>query len=735
MTEPALGEEEEDPASVGERAPIPWLREEDLDLGEEDLRRNEEQAKRNAVMREALRLRRCQRDSDVLESAGQKQDAPTPEDIMYVPSPMVSRARALGEHGQQPPWFVPRPHIENPVLRLHEELIDFMDFMRHTDEETKARRAWVKEIAAACRSMWPACKVRVFGSFLTGLSLPNADVDVAVFDVPCKQGTAMRLLADRMLALGKLTWLEIIDTAKVPLLKIRSQACGLRADVVFNNRDGIDSSHFVRERLTEFQHMKPLVLFLKYFLLQRGLHETFTGGMGSFLLCNVVLHFLQQRVSRRDSRLNHNVTLGHLLYDFLKYYAQDFRYDVQVISVLRGGAVSESPISAKGKGRGKKGGGVQLRLESPSDPSVDLGGPCFRMSILRNLFHHALACLNHLFVSAAPAGASMLCPLLLDPAHPVITSRHTLLAEQPMALQGLKRGAAEEPAAEEQAAPKRARVDEGVPLPGLPEEQEQSPQGYAEACSRSPSYDILADEAEEADPSGPVQGGQKMPFAAMPSSTAEDGEDEPVAVEDVYMMALDQIECQGEADGARDDEAQDAEAQDAEAEAAEAQDADAQAADIICCDGYELAIEEAPAAEPQQAGGEGKPEAAPSPLAAKPATEPKVWQRGNVVRLKGMLKSAHLNGARATLEDWDDETGRWEVEVASTNERLLVMAKNLAPCAPEGERPSLVPVKADIGEVECQPLASVQEPAASVGVPAASAEGDDGSGEPPLVSF
>jgi len=36
---------------------------------------------------------------------------------------------------------------------------------------------------------------------------------------------------------------------EVPVLKVRSQACGLRADVVFNQPDGIKSSEWVRDRL------------------------------------------------------------------------------------------------------------------------------------------------------------------------------------------------------------------------------------------------------------------------------------------------------------------------------------------------------------------------------------------------------------------------------------------------------------------------------------------------------
>ncbi|CAE8715243.1 unnamed protein product, partial [Polarella glacialis] len=257
---------------------------------------------------------------------------------------------------------------------------------------------------------------------------------------------------DHLLAKGEISWLEIIESAKVPVIKIRSQSCGLRADVVFNQPDGIETSKFIRARLKEFPQMKPLLLFLKYFLLQRGLHETYGGGMGSYLLCNVVLHFLQRHPAKSNPRQYAATSLGHLLHDFLKYYGQEFRYDSQGVSVLNGGCTfqkADRGFGNKGKGNGK--GGISLCIESPMMPTMDLGGACFRMAVLRNLFHHGFHCICHLFVARSPPEVSMLCPLLLDPAHPVITDRYKLMSEQPVAMPGMKRASEQEEPPQESA--------------------------------------------------------------------------------------------------------------------------------------------------------------------------------------------------------------------------------------------------------------------------------------------
>eukprot|EP00439_Symbiodinium_sp_Y106_P041833 s1579_g5.t1 len=294
--------------------------------------------------------------------------------------------------------------------------------------------------------------------------------------VPSWTGTAMKMLADHLLSKGEISWLEIIETAKVPVIKVRSQSCGLRADVVFSQPDGMDSSKFIRSKLKEYPQMKPLLLFFKYFLLQRGLHETYTGGMGSYLLCNVVLHFLQRHPSSRSTRQYAGTSLGHLLFDFLKYYGQEFNYKDQGISVLDGGSTfAKAGRFPERKQRGPHdswGPKVQLCLESPLAPDMDLGGACFRMPVLRNLFHHGFHCICHLFVSRSPPEVSMLCPLLIDPAHPVITDRFKLMSEQPAALPGMKRKVSQaEILVETTTAPKKAAKP--TTSPAMDEEAEK----------------------------------------------------------------------------------------------------------------------------------------------------------------------------------------------------------------------------------------------------------------------
>jgi non-canonical poly(A) RNA polymerase PAPD5/7 len=87
----------------------------------------------------------------------------------------------------------------------------------------------------------------------------------------------------------------------------------------------------------EFPPLKPLLMVLKVFLTQRKLNDTYSGGIGSFVLCSMIVGFLQQRL--RNDKLIRKVSwnLGSLLVDFFQYYGNEFNYIHTGISLTEGG--------------------------------------------------------------------------------------------------------------------------------------------------------------------------------------------------------------------------------------------------------------------------------------------------------------------------------------------------------------------------------------------------------------
>eukprot|EP00927_Polykrikos_kofoidii_P074915 TRINITY_DN7096_c0_g1_i1.p1 TRINITY_DN7096_c0_g1~~TRINITY_DN7096_c0_g1_i1.p1 ORF type:complete len:674 (-),score=133.78 TRINITY_DN7096_c0_g1_i1:87-2060(-) len=463
-----------------------WIGAGDAVLLAEDDARNEKQAGRNRRIRGLLQDRRKAADGVAPE--------PKPEafgDVEKVDAPVDADDATEAP----PPWFAIRDE-PSVTLRLHEELIDFSAFMRQSVKETAARNEWVDSIRFAAKSLWPSCEVSLFGSFATGLCLPNADVDVAItgIDDAIRVTTAMKQLAEKLLELSKISKIEIIQSARIPIMKLQQRSTGLLADIVINRVDGLETSKFICAQIELFPALVPLVLFLKLFLLQRSLHDTYKGGMGSYLLVCVVLSFLQRHPSSRNPYMFSRMTLGNLLFDFFRHYGQEFRYGVQGISVLGGGSLFSR--ESRGWKCTDRNGRPTLCVESPLDPNVDIGSRCFKIGVVRAAFNHGYHVLGSFIVCKELSGHSLLCPHLLNPRHGVIAARHDMLKEQPSPLLAEARGVAEDNAeggeaeADDEMPSKRQRV--------LDETCSDSPGGLSTAVGTAVG-DIPADETEVSD--------------------------------------------------------------------------------------------------------------------------------------------------------------------------------------------------------------------------------------------
>jgi len=200
----------------------------------------------------------------------------------------------------------------NGLLRLHEEILEFVSMMRPTAGEEESANLTLERIVHVIEDTFPGAEVFVFGSRATGMALPDADWDICVKNVVSSSSSLHRLgdvssllrrrscprfmrnsffqaIADA----GFATQLQVIDKARVPIVKYIDGESALAVDISLEQDTGADSTRFVKEAMAAWPMLRPLVLILKYYLKQRGMAETYSGGIGSFLLCVMVLRSLQ----------------------------------------------------------------------------------------------------------------------------------------------------------------------------------------------------------------------------------------------------------------------------------------------------------------------------------------------------------------------------------------------------------------------------------------------------------
>jgi non-canonical poly(A) RNA polymerase PAPD5/7 len=133
---------------------------------------------------------------------------------------------------------------------------------------------------------------------------------------------------------SELSYLEIIENTRIPLVKFTHASTNVSVDVSFDQPSGPPAAQLMKRYLEALPPLRPLTFVLKYFLSARCLNEPYTGGVGSFLLQLMIVAFLQHR--ERDAvnfkRLG-VYNLGSLLLEFLELFGIEFNYFTTGISV------------------------------------------------------------------------------------------------------------------------------------------------------------------------------------------------------------------------------------------------------------------------------------------------------------------------------------------------------------------------------------------------------------------
>ncbi|XP_028327423.1 terminal nucleotidyltransferase 4A-like [Gouania willdenowi] len=274
---------------------------------------------------------------------------------------------------------------------LHEEIVDFFNFMSPRPEEEAMRRGVVNRIESVIKNLWPTATVEIFGSFSTGLYLPTSDIDLVVFgtwDHP------PLLELEQALSKQNISGpypIKVLDKASVPIIKLTDQQTEVKVDISFNVETAVKAAQFIKSYLKKYTVLPPLIFVLKQFLLQRDLNEVFTGGISSYSLILMAISFLQLH-PRIDTRRT-NINLGILLIEFFQLYGRDFNYMKTGIRVKNEGAYMSKEEMTRFMMSGNR--PSMLCIEDPVQPGNDVGRSSYGILQVKQVFDFAFMVLNH----------------------------------------------------------------------------------------------------------------------------------------------------------------------------------------------------------------------------------------------------------------------------------------------------------------------------------------------------
>jgi len=335
-------------------------------------------------------------------TARQQGSGPTVSSIPRLPRE-ISRLQQVGQQfagypaALEPPWL-PQDCVRS---KLDESI---RAFVRTVESQVQSQSAYRNAVQGLCRRaakmLWPRSTVELYGSFASGLALPNSGLDLVIYPhrhepqciaegaddpgpvlspivedadqlrqlpldevspghpsaVPSlasgwQQQLAGRLAQEKWVisdsiriaahaAIPTLSFISAPEEAAGPLRsEVESLSCPIRVDVSLEdpNHRGLRSKAIISWLLNEFPLARPVTLVLKQWLIERTYGMSHTGGLCSYGLLLMVVGFLQHSPAG---------SAATALVGCLTFYGRRFDPQLYGVSVARGAFLHRrSPIA------------------------------------------------------------------------------------------------------------------------------------------------------------------------------------------------------------------------------------------------------------------------------------------------------------------------------------------------------------------------------------------------------
>jgi DNA polymerase sigma len=295
------------------------------------------------------------------------------------------------------------------VHQLDRQIWELYDQIRPEDGESQRRARLLAHMNKVVRSEWPNACIKMFGSGASGLNMRSGDVDMCLM-VPPQLGRQraadldhgirhsrerkqnreqtgpltdkqiMRRMAG-MLRRSKMTNVQELLRARVPIIKVSDPVSGFQIDLCLNNELVHHNTELLRTYGGLDPRVRPLALIVKYWAKRRGINETYRGTLSSYAYVIMLISFLQiqsppvlpclqrmqngrvaadgeklpvQHVESSNSTtcnvyFDRSVTIfdgdnkesiAELLIGFFRYFAFEFDYSRSVVSTRLGTVIS-----------------------------------------------------------------------------------------------------------------------------------------------------------------------------------------------------------------------------------------------------------------------------------------------------------------------------------------------------------------------------------------------------------
>ncbi|KAI1506035.1 hypothetical protein F5X99DRAFT_178011 [Biscogniauxia marginata] len=262
---------------------------------------------------------------------------------------------------------------EDDERKLTTDMRELYDRLQPTEGVEAKRHKLVEKLEKLLNDAWPGHDIRVhlFGSSGNLLCSDDSDVDICIV-TPWKELEGVCMLAD-LLAKHGMEKVICVSSAKVPIVKIWDPELQLNCDMNVNNTLALENTRMIKTYVEIDERVRPLAMIIKHWTRRRVVNDAAFGGtLSSYTWICMIIAFLQlrqpavlpalhqrphQKLTKKDGDIaafaddvdklrgfgnKNKSTLGELLFQFFRFYAHEFDYSTQVLSVRLGKTVTKT---------------------------------------------------------------------------------------------------------------------------------------------------------------------------------------------------------------------------------------------------------------------------------------------------------------------------------------------------------------------------------------------------------
>ncbi|XP_028270329.1 poly(A) RNA polymerase GLD2 [Parambassis ranga] len=257
--------------------------------------------------------------------------------------------------------------------KLSAQMVELFEACQQQPSDLERKEMCRTRLQQEIQRIFATARLYLTGSSMSGLGCRSSDADLCLVIRGNKRPDPIRVLSHLQKHFRTLSYVGKVQLirAKVPILRFTEKDSDLEFDLNINNTVGIRNTFLLKSYACADLRIRPMILVIKKWAKHHQINDASKGTLSSYTLVLMVLHYLQtlkdpvlpslqrdypeyfnpfmdidvvpERSELAPPYISRNQSfLGELLVGFLRYYARDFRWDKQVISVREARALPKT---------------------------------------------------------------------------------------------------------------------------------------------------------------------------------------------------------------------------------------------------------------------------------------------------------------------------------------------------------------------------------------------------------